>query len=85
MEGVNVRLLLSPSVSDSSGLSHGILARFPVLSIPVGRRPTIGFGHSEEPKMLICSSSLALCFRADANLTRSYTIFAQNNVHKSIQ
>ena len=38
-----------------SSVESRMLARFPVLSIPVGRRPTIGFGHSEQPKMLIRS------------------------------
>src|SRR5216684_8517748 len=37
-------------------------AKFPVLSIPVGR-PTIGFGHSEEPKELIRSSSGPFLFQ----------------------
>ena len=51
---------IGPSESDSSAESH-IFAMFPVLPIPVGR-PTIGFGHSEQPKMLIRSSCSPLCF-----------------------
>ena len=60
------------------------------------RRPAIGFGHSEEPKMAHSFVISPICFSvsaslkiiivlssgADANLTRSYTIFAHKKMSR---